>query len=232
MRPPRPPRRPSRGRTSGRRFACRSGLSGRAVAPGYLSGWSFRVTHEQFNLQQIDRPRQIGDQPARRDFEDILTLSELARLQSDFVFQIRPQRDGVDPRVPAVGRVAYLLLPGFDGSVVQLRLKLLRAGHVLDLEPQGDGTGAVVVLITSEDGFQPPFGTRTLQARLIRGVMAIADVLAEIEQKTLLLAAERLGPAQLVERSTNPGEVALSVGPQVRQFDLHFPGQGGLLQGQ
>ena len=55
------------------------------------SGWL--VTHEKFDLEQIDFRRQFGNQLARLDVQDVLSFVELVRLQGDGVLLERSADD-------------------------------------------------------------------------------------------------------------------------------------------
>src|SRR5262249_36572741 len=153
----------------------------------------FPIAHVELDLREIDLRREVRKQPNRLDLEEVVTLLELARPQGNIILQVWAECDGVNARVAAVGGIVRV---GFERLAIQACLKLLRAGHVLDLEAQCNGTRSLVIFKAPERCFQRGLAA-TVKTGQGRGVVPIAGVAIEVEEEALVLAAQRLRPADL-----------------------------------
>ena len=105
--------------------------------------------------------------------------------------------------------VSEITVMGIDSSSIQGDFELLGAGDILDLESERYLFCPIVVLVTSEYRFEIRLLVAPIDKSHIRRIVAVAYVLAPVEEEVLILVLQKVWSGHLVEHLSDCREIRL-----------------------
>jgi hypothetical protein len=110
------------------------------------------------------------------------------------------------------------LILGIDSSSIQGDFELLGAGDILDLESDRYLFCPIAVLVTSEYRFEIPLLVAPIDKSHIQRIVAVACVLAPVEEEVLILVLQKVWTGHLVGHLSDCREIRLPKVPKIEGF--------------